>query len=217
MKNPFEVLKNLNISKRLQGHPEEVDGQSLLFLEEMKDVVPLKDSGKRLYFGPIDRALLPPKDPNFACLEHLDRLVKGYEPMDIVYRDDYVEAQVPVVGKDVMSKLREGKFSYQAYLDLHGLSKEEAEKELLNFITRSYSLGKRCVLVIHGKGYNSKGKGPILKEMVPKWLQRSPVRKLVLAFCSARPYDGGTGALYVLLRRWRRKGKDDLRHHRRAR
>jgi len=215
MGNPFEVLKNINFLRTF--HQQEELDETSLFLKEMEGVTPFSKPNKRLYFGPSNRTPLPQRDKDQSSLERLDRIVKGCEPIDIVYHDDFVEVQVPVVGKDIMSKLREGKFSYQAYLDLHGLSKEEAEKELLSFILRSYSLGLRCVLVIHGKGNNSKGKEPILKEMVPKWLQRSPVRKLVLAFCSARPYDGGTGALYVLLRRWRRKRKDDLRNPWRAR
>jgi len=61
--------------------------------------------------------------------------------------------------------------------------------------------GKRCVLVVHGRGLHSKDQRPVLKEAVVNWLGRTGLRKQVLAFCTARPYDGGAGALYVLLRR----------------
>jgi DNA-nicking Smr family endonuclease len=100
-----------------------------------------------------------------------------------------------------MQRLKKGQFPIQDYVDLHGLTKQEAEIRVRDFLLQSQRLGLRCVLVVHGRGLNSENHIPVLKERLPAWLSRGPVKKLVLAFSTARPYDGGTGAIYVLLRR----------------
>lgn len=94
--------------------------------------------------------------------------------------------------------LRRGKFALQAELDLHGLTRDPARQAVVSFIAHCQSQGLRCVRIIHGKGLSSYNKQPVLKGSVGKWLTRCDA---VLAFCSARPQDGGTGALYVLLRK----------------
>lgn len=86
-------------------------------------------------------------------------------------------------------------------LDLHGLTQDAAHTALWRFITGSAEQGRRCVLVITGKG-NRDGIG-VLRLQVPRWLNESTLRPLVLAFVGARPQHGGDGALYVLLKRRR--------------
>ena len=70
-----------------------------------------------------------------------------------------------------------------------------------DFLLKNYQLGLRCVLVVHGRGLNSENHIPVLKERLPIWLTKGPVKKIVMAFSTAMPYDGGTGAIYVLLRK----------------
>jgi DNA-nicking Smr family endonuclease len=91
----------------------------------------------------------------------------------------------------------------EARIDLHGMTQSEAHRVLTGFITGQQAAGRRCVLVITGKGRGKQGAG-ILRESVPRWLNEGPLRERVLAFDYARPQDGGEGALYVLLRRKRR-------------
>lgn len=98
----------------------------------------------------------------------------------------------------LLRKLRRGQFNINGQLDLHGLTVPEARQALTSFLHASQARGARCVAIIHGKGYGSQHKQPILKNKVNSWLQQHPE---VLAFCSAQPADGGTGAVYVLLRR----------------
>ena len=101
------------------------------------------------------------------------------------------------ISRDVMRKLRRGKFALQGEIDLHGLTLEEARAELGDFISEAVSRRARCIRVVHGKGRRSGHRGPVLKNGVNRWLRRwDPV----LAFCSAQPRDGGTGAVYVLLK-----------------
>jgi DNA-nicking Smr family endonuclease len=96
----------------------------------------------------------------------------------------------------VFRKLRRGEYSVQEEIDLHGCTAVEARAALYEFLAETGSRGVRCVRVIHGKGRRSGHAGPVLKRKLGRWLQ---VRDDVLAYCSARPVDGGTGAVYVLL------------------
>ena len=98
----------------------------------------------------------------------------------------------------VLRKFRRGQYAIEAELDLHGYTVPEAREALAVFLHSAQQAGKRCVRIIHGKGLGAEGKLPILKIKVNSWLrQKNPV----LAFCSARPQDGGTGAVYVLLKK----------------
>ena len=96
-----------------------------------------------------------------------------------------------------MRRLRRGLYPIEDELDLHGLNQSVARDRLADFIARSRDSGRRCVRIIHGKGYRSGARGPVLKTAVNLWLRR---HMDVMAFISARAIDGGTGALYVLLR-----------------
>ena len=83
------------------------------------------------------------------------------------------------------------------------MSAAAARSEVERFITQSLAAGHREVLIVHGRGRNSKDNVPVLKERLKSWLARGRIGRDILAFTSARPADGGTGALYVLLRRRR--------------
>jgi DNA-nicking Smr family endonuclease len=102
------------------------------------------------------------------------------------------------VQQAVLRKLRRGAFAIQAEMDLHGLTAGQAADEVPLFLHEAQERGLRCVRIIHGKGRKVADKGPILKPLLNHWLQQ---RREVLAFSSARPEDGGTGAVYVLLRK----------------
>ena len=97
-----------------------------------------------------------------------------------------------------IERLRRGRFAVEADLDLHGRIVADAVAALDHFLEDSRRRGRRCVRIVHGKGFGSRNGLPIMKAHVDRWLRARPE---VLAFCSATPPDGGTGALYVLLRR----------------
>ena len=97
-----------------------------------------------------------------------------------------------------IERLRRGRFRVEADLDLHGQFVADAVAALDHFLGDSRRRGRRCVRIVHGKGFGSRTGLPIMKAHVDRWLRTRPD---VLAFCSATPPDGGTGALYVLLRR----------------
>ena len=116
---------------------------------------------------------------------------------DVVTGDGMLSFQRAGVRIQVVRRLRRGLYPIEDELDLHGLSQTAARDRLADFIARSRDVGYRCVRIIHGKGYRSGARGPILKTAVNLWLRRHTD---VMAFVSARPIDGGGGAMYVLLR-----------------
>jgi DNA-nicking Smr family endonuclease len=103
----------------------------------------------------------------------------------------------PGVRDQTLRHLRRGRYPVEDEVDLHGLNQAAARDLLADFIAASTHAGLRCVRVVHGKGYRSGARGPVLKIAVNTWLRRHAD---VLAFASARAIDGGTGAVYVLLR-----------------
>ncbi|MEO8545277.1 MAG: Smr/MutS family protein [Betaproteobacteria bacterium] len=110
--------------------------------------------------------------------------------------DDQLSFRRPGIGTDVTRKLRQGHWSIQRQLDLHGLRSDEARTQLSAFVRSAQLHGIRCVRVVHGKGLGSPGKAPVLKNKVFAWLVQ---KNEVLAFVQARPAEGGGGALVVLL------------------
>lgn len=98
-------------------------------------------------------------------------------------------------------RFRRGKLPIEARLDLHGMYQDAAHTALTGFITEAAAAGKRCVLVITGRG-SREGSG-VLRARLPEWLNQPPCRAHVLAFTTARPEHGRDGAFYVLLRRKR--------------
>ncbi|MBV9824769.1 MAG: Smr/MutS family protein [Alphaproteobacteria bacterium] len=99
-----------------------------------------------------------------------------------------------------LDRLRRGRYPIEARLDLHGMTQDEAHRAVSRFVATSRVLGRRCVLVITGHGRMS---GGVLKSAVPRWLNEPSLRHELLAVTAAQPRDGGSAALYLLLRRTR--------------
>jgi DNA-nicking Smr family endonuclease len=99
-------------------------------------------------------------------------------------------------------RLKRGRHPITARLDLHGLTQAEAHRELVDFVEASYHSGRRCVLVITGRGLGPDGPG-VLKNAVPRWLEEPAPRRRILAMAPAQPRHGGAGAIYLLLHRHR--------------
>jgi DNA-nicking Smr family endonuclease len=132
----------------------------------------------------------------------VEMLIDDPDLAEIETGDELLYAR-PGVQQSLLRKLRRGHFSVDAELDLHGMIVAEARAALSQFLSECLSGGDRCVRIIHGKGLSSPSGKPVLKSRLNGWLQRCDE---VLAFCSARPVDGGTGAVYVLLRNRRAGG-----------
>lgn len=176
--------------------PEEDDAS--LFYAAMDGVQQITDRGE----APTPNPRLPEIiDENAEALAQLSEMVAGQGSFDIADSEEFIEGAAPGIDRNLLRALRRGDFSVQACLDLHGMTQLEAKGAVDRFLTDSRRTGKRCVLIVHGRGLNSKDQIPVLKEAVAGWLSQQRLGKLVLAFATARPQDGGAGAVYVLLRR----------------
>ncbi len=174
-----------------------------LFSRHMQEVTRLKSDGRvRVNTVPPPLPLRAQTEENEALAELYD-LVAGRTGFDITDTDEYVEACVSGLDIRLVRKLRSGEFSRQAALDLHGMTSDAAQVEVEQFVLKAVNSGLRCLLIVHGRGRNSPGQVPILKDRLRQWLTRGKLCRLVLAFATARAHDGGPGALYVLLRRER--------------
>lgn len=105
----------------------------------------------------------------------------------------------------LLQRLRRGAFPVEQRVDLHGFTQREAQVEVEVAVEMAWERGRRCLLVIHGRGRNSPG-GPVLKEALPEWLTTPPLAFRVIAFTTAPERQGGAGATLVLLKRNREGG-----------
>lgn len=113
------------------------------------------------------------------------------------------------IDRRTAQKFKRGEMRVERRLDLHGLTEDKAWDAVQNFIKSSYRQDMRCVLIITGKGLHKEdddffSQSGILKNRVPQWLNSETLRPLILSFSEALPKDGGSGALYILLRRRRK-------------
>jgi DNA-nicking Smr family endonuclease len=203
--NPFSGLK-LKEAETIKPAPppkpkaEAVLDEGALFRESIGSVTRVR-KGPTLTEAPTPKRDPAVMDPELEALAELAQLVAGEGALDLSDRDEVIEGAVAGLDASLVRRLRKGDFAVQAHVDLHGLSKSEAKEALERFILESQRKGHRCVLVVHGRGLHSKDQIPVLKEGVQVWLARGRIGRQVLAFTTARPHDGGAGAVYVLLRR----------------
>ncbi len=169
------------------------------FAAAMRDVQPLRGKGREIPAEPE-----PTPSPTIEENNELHDFLKGKLEFAFQHTDEYVAAHV--VGLDLITvgKLQAGQFSPEAHLDLHGLNALQAYQRLVGFMRNAYMRNQRTVLLVPGRGLNSPNGMSVLREKVQTWLTQEPFRRVVLAFCTAQPADGGAGALYVLLRKFRK-------------
>lgn len=179
---------------RNTGKPPISDAERALFRNSLDGVAPLESPPRRpaRRRPPSARPRSTEADKAEVLEEPLDGDPEEFDTgAELFYRQ-------PGVQHGVMRRLRRGHYRCRAELDLHGLFANVARREVALFLAESRDAGYRCVRIVHGKGLRSGNRGPVLKAELSGLLRR---RREVLAFCSARPADGGTGAIYVLLRR----------------
>ena len=171
------------------------DNAAALFRDAMRDVTPLRQDKVTLQSRrPAPRPRMTEADERAALREMAQDFPNDAADIET---DGEALFQRQGVQHRVMEKLRRGRLRVEAELDLHGCTIDTAKAELALFLRRCRQSGKRCVRVIHGKGLGSPQGKPILKRLLPGWLRQ---RDEVLAYCPATRADGGSGALYVLLK-----------------
>ncbi len=177
--------------------PELDDDQ--LFAHEMDGV-----SRVSWRHDPAPSALPPPAvpaDDGLGDSRLFQEAVEGTEPPPILEHPEYIEGWVGVAGRRFLPNLRNGVYSIQAQIDLHGLTRVEAREAVEEFISRMSGERSCCVKVVHGRGINSPSDRAVLKENLQRWLATRRMSHHVVAYASAPYADGGVGAVYVLLRK----------------
>lgn len=159
-------------------------------------VQPLPPQG-RIDPRPAPVAPLPVQRQRDEAAVMREAISDDFDVETLLHTDDWLSYRAQGLGADVVRKLREGRWSIQRQIDLHGLRTDEAREALSGFLREARQQGLRCVRVVHGKGLGSPGRTPVLKGRVLRWLVQ---KTEVMAFVQARPADGGAGALVVLLR-----------------
>ena len=173
--------------------------EETLLTKAMEGVIPIQRGN---YVERICQAALPEgtrEREDADILSKLEDLVKYGKGFNVSDTPEYIEGTGYHVNPAVARRLHQGNYSIQAHVDLHGYNVEEAKEMFEKFLKWAAFTGNRGVLIVHGRGLCSPSE-PVLKKKVEEWLTRGPWRKWVVAYSSARIYDGGAGATYVLLR-----------------
>jgi len=202
----FRPFADLEIPRDEPAHPAPdapppgpAPSEDVEFASAMDGVVKLEGTGSE----PRDREPRPPRlpDEEDEWKRFADDFLSGGAGFDIQWSDEYVEGRRRDVDRSTMERLRTGRYAWQDYIDLHGMTRDEARVAVERFMVDQRKRNHRCVLVVHGRGKGSAGGLPVLKEKLVAWLTREGgIGTHVIAFTSARPCDGGVGAIYVLLR-----------------
>jgi DNA-nicking Smr family endonuclease len=181
-------------SEKPKQRPVLTTEEKALFRIAVADAEPLVSD--RVYHEPLPPLAIPHQrglDEAAALDESLngpllsDLFLEGGD--EAAWRRDGISLRM-------LRDLRRGRWVVQASLDLHGHTRDEARAALATFLAECQASAQRCIRIVHGKGQHSPGREPVLKQLVLSWLSR---RREVLAFCQARPIDGGAGAVIVLL------------------
>jgi DNA-nicking Smr family endonuclease len=182
-------------ARRMQAERRAAQCEQRAFAEAVGAVTPLAPHNRRLHGTP--------KPPPLARQRELDEQAALREAWSdavdiesLLHTDAGLGFHRSGVGPDVLARLRRGRWTIQAQLDLHGLRREDAREALMGFLAEAQRQGKRCLRVVHGKGNGSPGREPVLKAKVQRWLAQSDA---VIAFAQASGPQGGAGALIVLL------------------
>lgn len=165
------------------------------------DMVPLKT--RRLAPPPTETPAQPaPSKP--AAKPAPPAPVRAKKPVPRPLPRSLGHGDIADVDKRSAERLRRGRLPIEAALDLHGHSQRTARDALDRFLEEAQAAGLRCVLVVTGKGTTSAA-GGVLRAQVPSWLNELPNRPRILAYNYAQPQHGGMGALYILLRKRRKR------------
>ena len=165
------------------------------FQDAMKGVKPLKNDQIDLYAHPDNPR--PFKDSNQYTDNEQQPLLSDDRESEQVTGEEFLFFARPGLQFKAQKRLRQGKVIIDDHLDLHGLTSDEARDILLDFISYAQKRQIHCIRLVHGKGYRAKTSKPVLKTKINSWLRQHPD---VLAFSSAQPRDGGTGAVYILIK-----------------
>lgn len=179
--------------------------EKALFLNAMDDVKPLKPSSTVVHL----KSSFPNVTPHRAQEPELDNfLITGF--LDLVSCDTPLEFKREGIQQGVVDKLRQGKYSLDASLNLLRQPVETCRQNLFAFMLQAQRDNLRNLLIIHGKGRYEKSHANVVRNYLFRWLQQFDS---VQAFCVAQPFHGGSGACYVSLKKSAQARQDNRERH----
>ena len=172
--------------------------EAALWQRIARDVTPLPRGAAALEEEPAPEEEAPPL-PSPKKIKKPRRTAPAAAPAPPALPD--LDPVMPAgLDRRTARRLKRGQLAAEARLDLHGKTQDQAHDALQDFIQESRMARRRCVLVITGKGSVASGRGGVLRQMVPRWLNEPALRRHIIAITNAPQSSGGAGALYVLLR-----------------
>lgn len=169
-----------------------------LFKKAMADVTPLKHNHKiRRPHNSLSSNMVEKRRESAQLSVADDENTLSSGSVEMLDANNELSFKRAGIQQNVYKKLKQGRYPQEDYLDLHGLTVEQARKAVYQFIEHACQYHLRSVVVVHGRGLNSQTGQATLKSYVNRWL---PELESVLAFCSAKPKHGGVGSVYVLLK-----------------
>jgi len=174
-----------------------------LFFSAMQGVEQISGAGRQIQPPPPPVPDAPDDDADPEA-KLMRQAMQGDVDFELEMSEEYMHGFVRGLDSKIFQQLKAGRLASEGHLDLHGQNADQALDSLLFFMRESYLAGRRMVLVIPGRGKNSPRGLGVLRQELQTWLTREPLRRIVLAFCTAQSKDGGAGALYVLLRKMKK-------------
>ena len=184
------------------------DDDFSLFSAEVSGVKPIKHDRAEVCKPKVDRKKLASLRQAATIRSDQPLVIDGLSDqfvIDVAAEDELMWRRDGVQESQVR-KLKLGQIAFEGSLDLHGMSVEKARETLWAFFDEATRLEVRCVRVTHGKAARIDGKRPMIKSHVNTWLRQHPQ---VLGFASCQARHGGTGAVYVMLKRTMLEGRDE--------
>ncbi len=189
------ILVQQQLQARLQTEANEIDSEENLFKAAVKNARPLNIDvpfTEKTYPKPVAKQFI--RDEKQALK---DSLSDNFYPAHELESGEELLYLRTGQSPDVLSKLRRGFWVVQAQIDLHGLISDEAREYVAEFLGSCKKRNIRCVRIVHGKGLGSRNREPVLKHKLRNWLMQ---KDEVIAYAQAKPEDGGSGAVIVLLK-----------------
>jgi len=194
---PDSPAAKLPTAKPISLEPASDPDEKELFSREMNDV---QRSSWRHDPHPHSKPVTKFKeDPALEDRRLMQAAMDENSPLEILDHPEYIEGWIGVAGQRFLPNLRNGLYSIQGQIDLHGLNKNEAQVAVEKYIMQMSRAQSCCVKIIHGRGINSPTDRATLKEGLQRLLSTRRMSRYVVAYSSAPSCDGGVGAVYVLL------------------
>ena len=176
------------------------DEEAALWQRIARDVTPLPRGAVALEEAAEPEEEAPPPPPPKKVKARVRAAPKAAPPPPRPSLPDLDPVTPAGLDRRTARRLKRGQLPVEARLDLHGRTQEQAHDALRDFVQESRMARRRCVLVITGKGSVASGRGGVLRQMVPRWLNEPALRRHIVAITNAPESSGGAGALYVLLK-----------------